>query len=71
MTVEEFVRLGLVRRAVMGEDLPVTDELAYLTPEAKARVEIDRMLAAAGWAVQDAQRGEPRRRRAASRCASS
>jgi len=38
----------------MGEDSPVTDELAYLTPEAKARVEIDRMLAAAGWAVQDA-----------------
>ncbi len=28
-------------------------ELAYLTPEAKARVEIDRMLAASGWAVQD------------------
>jgi type I restriction enzyme, R subunit len=27
-------------------------ELAYLTPEARARVEIDRMLAAAGWAVQ-------------------
>jgi type I restriction enzyme R subunit len=31
-------------------------ELAYLTPEAKARVEIDRMLADAGWAVQDASR---------------
>ncbi|MBA2295561.1 MAG: hypothetical protein H0W16_10565, partial [Actinobacteria bacterium] len=30
-------------------------ELAYLTPEAKARVEIDRKLAAAGWAVQDAR----------------
>ncbi|CAN5165020.1 type I restriction-modification enzyme R subunit C-terminal domain-containing protein [soil metagenome] len=30
-------------------------ELAYLTPEAKARVEIDRMLAASGWAVQDAR----------------
>lgn len=28
--------------------------LAYLTPEAAARVEIDRMLAAAGWAVQSA-----------------
>jgi type I restriction enzyme, R subunit len=27
--------------------------LAYLTPEAKARVEIDKMLAAAGWVVQD------------------
>ncbi len=27
--------------------------IAYLTPEAKARVEIDRMLVAAGWAVQD------------------
>jgi len=40
----------------MGEDSPVTDELAYLTPEARARVEIDRMLAAAGWAVQDASR---------------
>ncbi len=33
----------------------VTDsDLAYLTPEARARVEIDRMLADAGWAVQDA-----------------
>jgi len=31
------------------------NELAYLTPEAKARVEIDRMLAAAGWAVQGAR----------------
>jgi len=31
-------------------------ELSYLTPEAKARVEIDRQLAAAGWAVQDASR---------------
>ncbi len=31
-------------------------EIAYLTPEARARVEIDRMLAAAGWAVQDASR---------------
>ena len=28
-------------------------ELAYLTPEAKARVEIDRMLSGAGWVVQD------------------
>ena len=39
---------------------------AYLAPEARARVEIDAMLAAAGWAVQDAGR-EPvrlaRRRR--------
>ena len=35
----------------------MTDKaIAYLTPEAKARVEIDRMLAAAGWAVQDAAR---------------
>jgi type I restriction enzyme R subunit len=34
----------------------VTDaELAYLTPEAKARVEIDRKLADAGWVVQDAR----------------
>jgi type I restriction enzyme R subunit len=32
----------------------VADEIAYLTPEAKARVEIDRMLSAAGWAVQSA-----------------
>jgi type I restriction enzyme R subunit len=40
----------------MGEDSPVTDELAYLTPEARARVEIDRQLAEAGWAVQDAGR---------------
>jgi type I restriction enzyme, R subunit len=31
-------------------------ELAYLTPEAKARVEIDRQLAEAGWQVQDASR---------------
>ena len=32
---------------------PVTEsEIAYLTPEARARVEIDRQLAAAGWAVQ-------------------
>jgi type I restriction enzyme R subunit len=29
-------------------------ELAYLTPEARARIEIDRKLAAAGWVVQDA-----------------
>ncbi len=36
---------------------PVTDAgIAYLTPEARARVEIDRMLAAAGWAVQDYSR---------------
>jgi type I restriction enzyme R subunit len=33
-----------------------TGEAAYLTPEARARVEIDRMLGAAGWAVQDAVR---------------
>jgi hypothetical protein len=31
------------------------EELAYLTPEARARVVIDRMLAAAGWVVQDAR----------------
>jgi type I restriction enzyme R subunit len=31
------------------------EELAYLTPEARARVVIDRMLDAAGWAVQDAR----------------
>jgi len=30
-----------------------SEELAYLTPEARARVEIDRMLGAAGWSVQD------------------
>ncbi|HEY4621749.1 MAG TPA: DEAD/DEAH box helicase family protein, partial [Gaiellaceae bacterium] len=30
-------------------------ELAYLTPEAKARIEIDGQLAAAGWVVQDAR----------------
>ncbi len=30
-------------------------ELAYLTPEAKARIEIDRKLADAGWVVQDAR----------------
>jgi hypothetical protein len=40
--------------AVLSEDWPVADcELAYLTPEAKARVEFDAKLAAAGWAVQD------------------
>src|SRR5690242_20699728 len=32
----------------------MTEDIAYLTPEARARVEIDRMLAAAGWAVQSA-----------------
>jgi type I restriction enzyme R subunit len=32
------------------------DASAYLTPEARARVEIDRMLHAAGWAVQDPAR---------------
>ena len=30
--------------------------LAYITPEARARIEIDRMLAEAGWAVQDHSR---------------
>ena len=30
--------------------------LAYLAPEAKARIQIDRMLEQAGWAVQDASR---------------
>jgi type I restriction enzyme, R subunit len=33
--------------------LPSDPNIAYLTPEAKARVQIDRMLAAAGWIVQD------------------
>jgi hypothetical protein len=28
-------------------------DIAYLTPEARARVQIDRMLSAAGWIVQD------------------
>jgi type I restriction enzyme, R subunit len=32
----------------------VGEGLAYLTPEAKARLDIDAMLEAAGWAVQDA-----------------
>lgn len=32
----------------------VAEEIAYLTPEAKARVEIDRMLESSGWAVQAA-----------------
>ena len=36
------------------------DDLTYLTPEAKARVEIDEMLAAAGWVVQDAARANLR-----------
>ena len=30
--------------------------LAYITPEARARMQIDRMLAEAGWAVQDYSR---------------
>jgi type I site-specific restriction endonuclease len=34
----------------------VAEELAYLSPEARARVEIDRMLAEAGWSVQSAGR---------------
>jgi len=39
------------------KDSSVADSsVAYLRPEAKARVEIDRMLAAAGWAVQDSTR---------------
>ena len=34
----------------------MSDELlSYLTPEARARVRIDEMLAAAGWVVQDAK----------------
>jgi type I restriction enzyme R subunit len=36
--------------------LPSDPSVAYLTPEAKARVEIDRMLTAAGWIVQDYSR---------------
>ena len=32
----------------------MTEDITYLTPEARARVEIDRMLNAAGWAVQSA-----------------
>jgi type I restriction enzyme, R subunit len=32
--------------------------LAYLTPEARARMRIDRMLAGAGWAVQDYSRAD-------------
>ena len=39
--------------------LPSDSALSYLTPEARARVEIDEMLEKAGWAVQDAQRGQP------------
>jgi len=31
-------------------------DIAYLTPEGRARLEIDRMLLAAGWVVQDASR---------------
>ena len=30
----------------------MTEDIAYLTPESKARVEIDRMLVSAGWVVQ-------------------
>jgi len=33
---------------------PAADPSAHLTSEARARVEIDRMLGAGGWAVQDA-----------------
>jgi hypothetical protein len=38
------------------DDPTVADEIAYLTPEARARVEIDRMLAEARWSVQSAAR---------------
>lgn len=34
----------------------MSEGITYLTPEAKARVEIDRMLAAAGWVVQSADK---------------
>jgi type I restriction enzyme R subunit len=43
-----------LRRPAYDADVSVGD-VSYLTPEAKARREIDRMLAAAGWAVQDAR----------------
>src|SRR5213596_4124952 len=45
-----------VRRRSEGRamtTIAVPNARVYLTPEAKARVEIDRMLAAAGWVVQD------------------
>jgi hypothetical protein len=45
------------RRTSAGVNSPPADaNLAYLTPEAKARVEVDRMLAGAGWIVQDYKR---------------
>ena len=50
------VRETACLRVVLREDSAVADgELAYLTPEAKARVAIDRQLDAAGWVVQDAR----------------
>ena len=40
----------------IAEDVSVSSsETAYLTPEARARIEIDRMLQAAGWSVQGAR----------------
>src|SRR5207247_8794863 len=47
---------GWRRGAASRKIRPMGDGgVAYLTPEAKARVEIDRMLSATGWAVQDAR----------------
>lgn len=43
---------GLIVSESESLEMPSTS-LAYLGPEAKARLEIDRMLESAGWAVQD------------------
>lgn len=40
----------------------MSDPGKYLTPEARARVNIDRMLEAAGWVVQDGAEQDPLRR---------
>src|SRR5262249_18784286 len=54
-TPDERVLVAAVHRG--GRVASITAESdAYLTPEARARREIDRQLVAAGWAVQDADK---------------
>jgi type I restriction enzyme R subunit len=48
------VRLPLCEHADWANPMADDKTTSYLTPEARARIEIDRMLAAAGWAVQNA-----------------
>ena len=51
-----------------GRAIPAEPE-SYLTPEARARREIDRRLQAAGWAVQDADKVNLARREGCGRSA--